>query len=247
MSYQGFAQIYDALMEHAPYDKWVDFTDTIINKYDLNVKQALDLGCGTGEITVRLAEKGFSISGVDLSADMLTQAAMKASEKQLIMSWVHQDIRELTGFSNIDLCISYCDVMNYITNQADIKVVFQNVYESLAENGLYIFDVHDYYYAQDDLMDHTFADVTDELAYIWECERGDQAGEMFHYLTFFAQNKNEYTRFDEVHHQKVYTIDYYKNLLKQVGFSKIEVYQDFNVFNDTIVKQAERIFFVAQK
>lgn len=247
MSYKEFAQVYDALMTHAPYDKWVSFTEEIIEKYNENLSYVLDLGCGTGEITLRLAKKGYSVSGVDISADMLTQASMKANQEQLNISWVHQDIKQLDGFINVDLCISYCDVINYVTNQEDVKNVFQNVYDSLTKNGLFIFDVHDYQYAYDKLINHTFAEVTDELSYIWECESGLELGEMHHYLTFFAQNKDLYTRFDEVHHQRVYPTNEYEYLLEQCGFTNIEVYQDFNISNHKTSNQAERIFIVAQK
>ena len=247
MTYQGFAQVYDVLMEHAPYDKWVDFTEEIIKNYRIQVENVLDLGCGTGEITIRLAKKGHAISGVDLSADMLSQAATKSIAEKLDVTWIHQDIRQLEGFTNLDLCISYCDVVNYITEKEDIKIAFQKVYESLREDGVFIFDVHSYQYVQNGLTEQTFAEVNDELTYIWECESGDEVGEMYHYITFFQQDRTLYARFDEVHHQKTYPVKVYETLLEQIGFHEIKVFQDFDAYHHKPEHEAERIFIVAQK
>src|SRR5699024_1286425 len=100
MTYQGIAQVYDVLMEYAPYNKWVYLTEEIIKNHHILIEKVLDLGCGTGEITLRLAKKGYDISGVDLSADMLRQAATQSIEEQIDVTWVHQDIRQLEGFTN---------------------------------------------------------------------------------------------------------------------------------------------------
>ena len=55
MIYQGFAYIYDQLMKDAPYDQWVSFIQQSIATYSPGAKTILDVGCGTGEIAIRLA------------------------------------------------------------------------------------------------------------------------------------------------------------------------------------------------
>src|SRR5699024_5476591 len=134
----------------------------IIKNHRIQIEKVLDLGCGTGEITIRLAKKGYDISGVDLSADMLSQAATKSIEEQIDVTWVHQDIRQLEGFTKLDLCISYCDVVNYITDKEDIKIVFQKVYESQREKGLFILDVYSLQYVQHEITDQTISEVNEE-------------------------------------------------------------------------------------
>src|SRR5690625_1478732 len=106
MAYDHLAEIYDQLMGHVPYDKWVEFTEKIIQKENKTVKSIVDLGCGTGEITIRLAEKGFQLTGVDLSAHMLSHAQQKSTNIKPIR-WINQDIRQLNGFKHVDLFTSY--------------------------------------------------------------------------------------------------------------------------------------------
>lgn len=247
MDYHRFASIYDQLMEHAPYEEWTNFTDHLIHLHPKNVKTIVDLGCGTGEITVRLATLGYEVTGVDLSSDMLTVATKKAEHANVGINWIQQDIRKLEGFSDIDVFVSYCDVLNYITEQEDLMSVFNRVYESLRPDGLFIFDIHSIHYVQRHLVDTTFADVTEQLAYIWECEQGDLQGEMYHHLTFFQKEAEKYIRFDELHHQQTYETKVYETLLKKSGFSKIQFYGDFLFENNFSEKNSDRIFIVAEK
>lgn len=247
MSYNRFAEVYDQLMSHAPYDKWTALTKELIEQSEAPIKNIVDLGCGTGKITIPLAEAGYQLTGVDLSTDMLTLATVKSQNRQLKINWIQQDITELTGFSDVDLFISYCDVINYLTSKAAVYSVFQRVFESLTESGQFIFDVHSMDYVNNYLVDQTFADVEGEVAYIWDCEPGEADGEMFHHLTFFAKETNQYERFDEIHHQQVYAIEIYEQLLKKAGFTKIRFFADFEQDNPILENNQERIFIVAKK
>ena len=247
MTYHHFAYIYDQLMAHAPYEKWISFTTNIIHQLEKEVHTIVDLGCGTGSIAVRLAKSGFDVIGVDQSTDMLTAAAERALNDNVSINWIEQDIRKLTGFNQIDLFISYCDVINYVTKKHDLQSVFERVYHSLRTGGIFIFDVHSFAYAQKKLIGQTFADVTDDLAYIWDCEQGNHRGEMYHYLTFFQRENGKYIRFDETHHQRTYEIYVYEQLLNSGGFTKIHFYSDF-LFEKTFSEEhSERIFIVAEK
>lgn len=77
MIYKGFSGVYDTLMAHAPYDQWVEWIENTLSAYGKDAVRILDLACGTGEMSVRLAEKGYDVTGVDISEDMLAQAQQK--------------------------------------------------------------------------------------------------------------------------------------------------------------------------
>ncbi|WP_404453542.1 class I SAM-dependent DNA methyltransferase [Oceanobacillus kapialis] len=248
MAYKQMANVYDRLMENAPYEKWLTFTESIFKQYGKSVQSIADLGCGTGEITKRLALNGYRVTGVDYSADMLTFAEQKCSGAGLTVQWLHQDLTELQGLQELDAAISYCDVMNYITTEEDLSRVFQNVAESLKEDGIFIFDVHSIHQVEENYVNQTFADVMEDASYIWFCHQGDEPGEMFHELTFFqSQQDNTYVRFDEMHHQRTFTPEFYINLLKETGFKNINLYGDFQEKDESTIGNAERIFFSAEK
>lgn len=245
--YTHFAQMYDAFMEDAPYDKWVSFTRAICERYKHVPASIVDLGCGTGEIALRFAQEGFHVTGVDLSADMLTIADQKAQKMSVPLSWLHQDIRTMEVTEQVDLAVSYCDVVNYITEIDELVQMMESVHKSLRSNGLFIFDVHALNYVEQHLINHTFSDVDNDMAYIWNCFGSENTGELFHELTFFMKQHEQYERFDEDHHQRTYETSVYIDLMKKAGFANIEIFSDFQVKNEKSVNTEERIFIVGQK
>ncbi|WP_249871037.1 class I SAM-dependent DNA methyltransferase [Oceanobacillus saliphilus] len=247
MAYQKMAYLYDKLMLNAPYAEWITFTEAIIKASDNDIVKIADLGCGTGEIATRLAKSGYQMTGVDYSPDMLTYAEHKASEQNLSIQWLQQDLITLNGLTDYDAAISYCDVINYITDPEELKKTFRNIAASLKVGGLFIFDVHSLHHVEQNYINQTFADVTDDASYIWFCAEGEERGEMFHDLTFFSLEGDKYVRFDEFHHQKTYSIEFYKKLLIESGFENLKLYADFSLKENNIDEKSERIFFLGEK
>jgi ubiquinone/menaquinone biosynthesis C-methylase UbiE len=68
--YKNFSKVYDIMMEYADYDGWKEVVEEKIDIYGESPKKILDLGCGTGEVLIRLAPK-YQIVGVDLSKVMI--------------------------------------------------------------------------------------------------------------------------------------------------------------------------------
>ena len=87
MSYQALAAVYDLLMEDIDYQQWADYIHSLLEEQHCPGKRLLDLGCGTGSITMLLAQKGYRITAVDLSADMLAQARRKNQTLNLPIRW----------------------------------------------------------------------------------------------------------------------------------------------------------------
>lgn len=248
MAYKELASIYDLLMHDAPYKQWVSFTEKIFETLHERPERIIDLGCGTGEIALLLAEAGYKVTGIDYSIDMLACAEQKSSQAQVPVQWIHQDLRDLQGLKNIDAAISYCDVLNYITSEKDLNSVLMHVYDALKPGGVFIFDVHAMTYVENFMLNHTFTDISEDVAYIWDCLPGDHTGEMYHDITFFkADQEGKYDRFDESHHQRTYPISFYKRILHDCGFEKTELYSDFSTKKSKYNEKGERIFFVTYK
>ncbi|MFQ3542705.1 class I SAM-dependent methyltransferase [Halobacillus rhizosphaerae] len=236
------AEVYDQLMADAPYSEWVSLTQKIINQYHPDIQSILDLGCGTGEITCRLSEAGFQLTGVDLSEEMLSLAAQKSPGTKI--NWLHQDIRELKGLENFDCIVSFCDVLNYITTEEDLQRVFKNAYHSLTDSGLFIFDVHSLHHIQDHLLGETFAEVYDDISYIWLCDPGDMNDTVVHDLTFFLQSEDVYERFDEQHVQRGYSVSEIERQITSAGFQLLNICSDFKLDGS---RDGDRLFFICQK
>ena len=76
--YADFSKVYDELMQEIDYGAWGDYLFRITLNAARPIKKVLEFGCGTGNITLELAKKGFEVTAVDLSEEMLTVADEKA-------------------------------------------------------------------------------------------------------------------------------------------------------------------------
>ena len=64
-AYNHFARVYDLLMEDVPYDKWVDNIELFLKKHKVSNKLVVELGCGTGNVSIILSKKGYEVVVVD--------------------------------------------------------------------------------------------------------------------------------------------------------------------------------------
>lgn len=247
MTYERFAYIYDELMKDTPYDKWLMLLTAKLEQYDVQGKKILDLACGTGEITIELAQLGFSVSGVDLSDEMLLVAQEKAVNRGLTIPFFQQNMAELEGLGQFDCVTIFCDSLNYLQEESDIVQTFQRVYQHLKEGGLLMFDVHSIYKMEQVFANHTFAVNDDKVSYIWNCFSGEHPYSVEHDLSFFVldDQKGLYDRFDEFHYQRTYPVEQYTKWLKEVGFEVLEILADLE--DAPLQDETERIVFVVRK
>jgi len=247
MTYERFAYVYDELMKDAPYEKWLMILTAKLEQYGIGGRKVLDLACGTGEMTVELAQHGFEVTGVDLSDEMLLVANEKAVKLGLSIPLFQQNMAELEGLGQFDCVTIFCDSLNYLRDEEDIVKTFSRVHEHLKDGGLFLFDIHSIYKMEEIFGDNTFAVNGEEVSYIWDCFPGEKPYSVEHDLSFFVRDDESglYDRFDELHYQRTYPVEQYKKWLEQAGFTVSEILADLE--EAPLVTETERILFVASK
>lgn len=243
-SYQHLAQVYDVLMAEAPYEQWITFAEKMWDRGGDKPRKILDLGCGTGAIAIPLAQRGYRVTGVDLSEEMLAITYDKAKEKGLQIELLHQDMREVEVAAEMDAVVSFCDSINYLTEGDDVCQTFLRVSQALKPGGLFLFDVHSLYKIYQVFGNSTFTFTEEDVAYIWHCEL-EEDGKVYHDLTIFAREGQLYRRFEEVHAQRAYSHEQLLNWLREAGFELLQCSADFTDQSPT--ETSERIFYVAVK
>jgi ubiquinone/menaquinone biosynthesis C-methylase UbiE len=225
--YIGFARVYDELMSNIPYEKWGSYINNELRKRLAHVKEPLvvDLACGTGTMTLLLANMGFDMIGVDLSIDMLAKARQKADEAKRNILFLAQDMRKLDLFGTVDAVVSVCDGINYILQPEELNAVFKGVKTFLNPGGVFIFDMNTEFKFKELLGSRIFeAKAESGAAYEWE-NFYDESTKINEYRVLFFKHENagESDSFEEIHKQRAYSTEDVKRRLKVAGFINVTV------------------------
>lgn len=243
-SYTDFARLYDALMTDIPYDQYVAKVLAIIE--NPHGKSLLDIGCGTGVLAEKFAQKGFLVQALDLSEDMLAVAEQRFQKNKLNIPLYCMSMTEMNGIENLDVAIIAIDSLNYLGSEIEVKETFAAVFSSLKNGGHFFFDVHSLFKMNELFLNGPFTFEDENLAYIWHTEKGELPHSVYHDLTFFTKNEDGlYERFEESHFQRTFDVQKYTSLLEDQGFSSIQVLADWT--SNSPSPESERLFFHAIK
>ena len=242
-SYSGFASVYDRYMDNIPYDTWAENIEKLFKKYNMPMEIVCDLGCGTGQVTRRLKNKGYDMIGIDMSYDMLMEA-MNAENSEDIL-YLCQDMRQFELYGTVGAVVSLCDSINYLENTEELLTVCKLVNNYLDPKGLFIFDVKTVEYYKK-LGCTTIAENREEGSFIWENEFDEETRDNAYYLTIYEENEEgTFDRIEEEHLQHAFTIEEIKKAIKDSGLELLTVLDV-----DTLEEResaSDRLYFVARE
>jgi SAM-dependent methyltransferase len=140
----NYARYYNLLYRDKDYAGEVEFIDQLLRTYASQTQSILELGCGTGTHALLLAKQGYSVHGVDLSAEMLQQASERLSQlpQELAskLTYSQGDIRTIRLDQQFDAIVSLFHVFSYQTTNQDLQATFATVNAHLKPGGVLIFD-----------------------------------------------------------------------------------------------------------
>ena len=128
-SYEALGKVYDRLGDEVDYPAWADYFEAAFARYGIAPELVLDLGCGTGKMTIELSRRGYDMIGVDGSAEMLSGAyARKFEAGAENVLFLQQDMRELELYGTVGAVVSTLDCVNYLTGDGDLEKCFSLVH-----------------------------------------------------------------------------------------------------------------------
>ena len=225
-AYEALARSYDALTYDIPYEKIVQFWETLLRRYRIRPESVLDLACGTGSLAVLLAERGYRVTGADLSEEMLAVADEKCShlgENRPFL--ICQPMQRLRLPEPVDSVICCLDSLNYVTRPADVQKTFRRVYETLAPGGLFLFDINTPYKLRG-LAGQTFLDETDDIYCVWRTEFDEKRRLCYYGMDLFQKAGTVWERSFEEHIEYAYTPEELTAWLRESGFARVDVFGD---------------------
>ncbi len=188
----------------------------------------LDLGCGPGLYTSRLARLGHRCVGIDFSPASITYAKAQAEEAGLDCTYVHQDIRTADYGDGYGLVMSIFGEFN-VFRPENARAILEKARRALVPGGCLLFEPHPF---------DAVAELGEQPSSWFSTEKGLFSAEPHLYLqeSFWDEGHNvtiqryyivdaatgEVTRYSSS--MQAYTDDEYRSLLAECGFGQVEFY-----------------------
>lgn len=247
-AYASLAPIYDAV---GMSSFAASVTPRLINyaqRNDWLGRRVLDLGCGTGASIRALSNLGYTMTGVDASAEML---ATPRADRDLARScrWEQRDIRQLgEDLDQVDLVLAI-DVLNELNALNDFGLVFQGVQKLLPSGRWFIFDL----FTLEGLTTRgqtgssvVFDNKADLVLFNRSSYDFERQACTIDY-TFFQQKNSSWARGDAQRVLRGFPIQAVAGLLGRSGLQLLNVINmNFEKFEPGI-SSAQRVFFIVKK
>ena len=227
-SYEALAAVYDALGEDIDYQDIADFYEAAFVRAGLTPTLVLDLGCGTGKMTVELAERGYDMIGIDGSTEMLAHAMTRKYEKNLpSILFLQQDMRAFELYGTVGAVVSSLDCINYLTGEGDLDRCFSLVHNYLDPGGIFLFDVNTPYKFKNIFGNNAYILENEDCYCGWQNEYDEESGLCRFYLSVFREEADgTYLRTDEEQTERCYDFKTLSDALSRAGFTDIALYGD---------------------
>mgnify|MGYP002622711099 CR=1 FL=1 len=225
--YQDFSEVYDSLMDNVDYERWADYYVRLLSIYGIREGKICECACGTGNLTLPLYRSGFHVTGVDLSREMLWQAAQKARKQGIAIPFVQQDMKALNLHRPMDAVLATCDGVNYLLTEEELKSFFRSAFRAIRPGGALIFDVSTPHKLVDQLCAGLICEDREDITYFWQNRWHPKASTVSMDLCFFVKEQDgRYRRMEEHQRQRAWDAQTLKSMLLEVGFRGVCLYGD---------------------
>ena len=245
IAYEALAGAYDGLTTDVNYTAVFQFFKEVLRKEGLQPETVVDLACGTGSMSVLLAQDGYRVLGVDLSEEMLTVAAQKAATlSDNPPYFIRQPMERLRLPYEVDAVCCFLDSLNYVTKPEACRQTFERVFRALRAGGVFFFDVNTPFKFK--WMDgQTYLDETQDSYCVWRVEFDGETRLCYYGIDLFRRKGELWERSVEQHCEYAYEPSDLCRWLTEAGFARVEVYGDRVM--QAPAEDAHRIYIAAYK
>lgn len=241
-SYCFLSSYYNRFTVDVDYKKWADFFEKIFEKENLKPNLMVDLACGTGNLILELAKRGYDMIGVDCSTEMLMQALNHTQALNPKPIFLNQKMENLDLFGTVDAMLCCLDSINYITNKNNLKKAFEKIYLFLEPNGIFIFDINTKQKFET-MNGQCYVREDKDVFCVWQVSFNNDICE--YDFDIFEKSGKSWQRMQEIHTERYYSKSEILKLLESIGFIDIKVYAELSF--EKIKKDENRIFISARK
>jgi len=222
-AYTALAAYYDAFTDDLPYESWAKWAREQFTRYAVpEGATVLDVGCGTGTLTAKLAAYGYDMIGVDASPEMLSCAQRKCTAL-----WLLQPAQALDLYGTVHAAVSSMDAINYLTKPDDLREALRRVALFLEPGGVFLFDALTPAHLQG-LDGDCWVRDTDGAVCIHSVTCDLSRALLSHTVELFIRTRGElYRREIEHHSERMYEPSVLVEWLHAAGFREVETYGSY--------------------
>ena len=238
-AYVHLAEWFEYLNDDCGYEKWSQYLIAKLRPFSLQT--GLDVGCGGGWFTREFVRAGYSMTGMDVSAEMLNFAQEKAFKEGARGEYLLGDISSFRSPKKYDFVTAINDCVNYLPKNK-LNAAFSCVKKALKKGGIFLFDVSSPRKFREKIANTVSMDDRDDVTYI-SFNKEETDGVTMDVTLFVKRPDGAYERLDETHRQFLYEKDEIVSALQANGFAVLQV--EGHLGED--VETSDRICFLAQK
>ena len=244
-AYHDFAYFYDGFNVEADYEALHRFIKDCFKSHGIQNGIVADLGCGTGELTLRLAQDGYDMIAVDGSEDMLAILNDKRYdlERGASILLLQQDLTQLDLYGTIVGAVSTFDTFNHIGPLEQLKQAIGRVGLFMEKGGIFVFDMNTPYKHREILANNTFTLEDEEAVCIWHNQLEEDAGRTRIDITIHYEGEDE--PFKESFYEYIYPLEQVQKICEESGFSILQIL-DGEQFGP-LCPTSQRAIFVGEK
>lgn len=220
-TYRVFAQVYDQDFQLEIPRSFFRTLRPLIRAQRQGLP-VLELGCGSGLLTQRLAETGASVIAVDGAPAMLRLARKRCASHRSQVTFLHSRLEHLDLREVSALALTSGDVANHMPRLTALQKYFRAVRRALIDGGLFVFDTiteycfENYWPDNTHLLEGPLGDVL--MSCDWEPSRKRGVATITSYV---RRSRSTFTRSRTVLHEYFYSDKQLLSSLRTAGFEQI--------------------------
>ena len=135
-----YADCYDLFYGSKDYESECDMIEAIFADRGVTPSSLVDLGCGTGRHSSLLAKRGYVVTGVDKSKEMLQHAQERIKNSGVTVSLMQQELEVLNLRRSFDAAVAMFAVIGYLWTNDALMTALRRIFDHVKPGGIFIFD-----------------------------------------------------------------------------------------------------------
>ena len=233
---EEYLQVY----RHRDQKEATELVDLVLKNIETSkINSVLDMAAGTGRHAIIFAKKGFNVTAVDLSDNLLAIAKENSTKENVKVDFIHSDIRQFNPQNKYDLILNLFTSIGYFEEDEENFYVLNKAYKLLNKGGYFVLDYFNKAYLERNLVPNTVEEYNGSVITQKRFIKGER---IIKEITIDRDGKTE-NYFESV---RMFSKDELINMIEKLGFKIIKTFGDF-LGNPFELESSPRIIIIACK